>query len=251
MASTVDAGEVERFSRIADEWWDESGKFAPLHRLNPARIGFIRDRVAGHFGRDPLDFGEKGTGPLHGLRILDIGCGGGLVCEPMARLGAEVTGIDASERNVGVARLHAERMGLAVDYRAGTAEMLRDEGRQYDVVLALEIVEHVADVDLFIACCAALVKPGGVLILSTLNRTTKAFALAIIGAEYVMRWLPRGTHDWRKFLKPSEVARGLRVAGLSVEELAGIVYSPITGRWRIDPRDLDVNYMMLATRPRS
>ncbi|MBX3503468.1 MAG: bifunctional 2-polyprenyl-6-hydroxyphenol methylase/3-demethylubiquinol 3-O-methyltransferase UbiG [Alphaproteobacteria bacterium] len=251
MASTVDAGEVERFSRIAEEWWDEGGKFAPLHRLNPARIGFIRDRVAGHFGRDPLDFGEKGTGPLHGLRILDIGCGGGLVCEPMARLGAEVTGIDASERNVGVARLHAERMGLAVDYRAGTAEMLRDEGRQYDVVLALEIVEHVADVDLFIACCAALVKPGGVLILSTLNRTTKAFALAIIGAEYVMRWLPRGTHDWRKFLKPSEVARGLRAAGLSVEELAGIVYSPITGRWRIDPRDLDVNYMMLATRPRS
>jgi len=249
MASTVDAGEIERFSRIAEEWWDESGKFAPLHRLNPARIGFIRDRVAAHFGRDPLDFGPDGKGPLHSFSMVDIGCGGGLVCEPMARLGATVTGIDASDRNIGVARLHAERMGLSIDYYASTAEALRDQGKQFDVVLALEIVEHVADVDLFIACCAGLVKPGGVLILSTLNRTTKAFALAIVGAEYVMRWLPRGTHDWRKFLKPSEVARGLRAAGLQVEELAGIVYSPITGRWRIDPHDLDVNYMLLATKP--
>lgn len=249
MASTVDAAEVERFSRIAEEWWDEGGKFAPLHRLNPARIGFIRDRVAAHYGRDPLDFGPDGAGPLRGLSLLDIGCGGGLVCEPMARLGATVTGIDASDRNIGVARLHAERMGLAVDYRAATAETLRAEDKRYDVVLALEIVEHVADVDLFLACCAALVKPGGVLILSTLNRTTKAFALAIVGAEYVLRWLPRGTHDWRKFLKPSEVARGLRAAGLTVEKLAGIVYSPITGRWRIDAHDLDVNYMLLATKP--
>ncbi len=249
MASTVDAAEVERFSRIAEEWWDESGKFAPLHRLNPARIGFIRDRVAAHYGRDPLDFGESGAGPLRGLSILDVGCGGGLVCEPMARLGATVSGIDASERNIGVARLHAERMGLTIDYRAIPAETVRDEGARYDVVLALEIVEHVADVDLFLACCADLVKPGGVLILSTLNRTTKAFALAIVGAEYVMRWLPRGTHDWRKFLKPSEVARGLRAAGLTVEELAGIVYSPITGRWRIDAHDLDVNYMLLASKP--
>lgn len=251
MASTVDAGEIERFSRIAGEWWDENGKFAPLHRLNPARIGFIRDRVAAHYGREPLDLGPDGKGPLHSLSMVDIGCGGGLVCEPMARLGATITGIDASERNIGVARLHAERMGLSIDYYASTAEALRDQGKQYDVVLALEIVEHVADVDLFLACCADLVKPGGVLILSTLNRTTKAFALAIVGAEYVMRWLPRGTHDWRKFLKPSEVARGLRAAGLQVEELAGIVYSPITGRWRIDRHDLDVNYMLLAARPRS
>lgn len=251
MASTVDAGEIERFSRIAEEWWDESGKFAPLHRLNPARIGFIRDRIAARFGRDKLDPGATGAGPLHGLHLLDIGCGGGLVCEPMARLGATVTGIDASERSIGVARLHAERMGLAIDYHASTAESLRDQGKRYDVVLALEIVEHVADVDTFLSCCAELVKPGGVLILSTLNRTTKAFAMAIVGAEYVMHWLPRGTHDWRKFLKPSEVARGLRAAGLSVEELAGIVYSPITGRWRIDPHDLDVNYMLLAARPRS
>jgi 2-polyprenyl-6-hydroxyphenyl methylase/3-demethylubiquinone-9 3-methyltransferase len=249
MASTVDAGEIERFSRIAEEWWDESGKFAPLHRLNPARIGFIRDRVAAHVGRDPLDFGPDGRGPLRDLSILDIGCGGGLVCEPMARLGATITGIDAAERNIGVARLHAERMGLAIDYRATTAEALRDQATRYDVVLALEIIEHVADVDLFLACCTELVKPGGVLILSTLNRTTKAFAMAIVGAEYVLRWLPRGTHDWRKFLKPSEVARGLRAAGLSVEELAGIVYSPITGRWRIDAHDLDVNYMLLAAKP--
>jgi len=248
MASTVDAGEIERFSRIAEEWWDESGKFAPLHRLNPARIGFIRDRVAAHYGRDPLDFGEDGRGPLRDLSILDIGCGGGLVCEPMARLGGTVTGIDAADRNIGVARQHAERMGLTIDYRASTAEALRDQGAHYDVVLALEIVEHVADVDLFLGCCADLLKPGGVLILSTLNRTTKAFALAVVGAEYVMRWLPRGTHDWRKFLKPSEVARGLRASGLSVEELAGIIYSPITGRWRIDPHDLDVNYMLLATK---
>lgn len=251
MASTVDAAEVERFSRIADEWWDEAGKFAPLHRLNPARIGFIRDRVATNFGRNPLDFGPDGKGPLQSFAMVDIGCGGGLVCEPLARLGATVTGIDASDRNIGVARLHAERMGLAIDYHATTAEALREQGKRYDVVLALEIVEHVADVDLFLACCAELVKPGGLLILSTLNRTTKAFALAIIGAEYVMRWLPRGTHDWRKFLKPSEVARGLRAAGLSIEELAGIIYSPITGRWRIDPHDLDVNYMLLAAKPRS
>lgn len=248
MASTVDAGEIERFSRISEEWWDEGGKFAPLHRLNPARIGFIRDRVAAHYGRDPLDLGEDGRGPLRDLSILDIGCGGGLVCEPMARLGATVTGIDAADRNIGVARLHAERMGLTIDYRASTAEALRDQGTLYDVVLALEIVEHVADVDLFLACCADLLKPGGVLILSTLNRTTKAFALAVVGAEYILRWLPRGTHDWRKFLKPSEVARGLRASGLSVRELAGIIYSPITGRWRIDPHDVDVNYMLLATR---
>lgn len=248
MASTVDAGEIERFSRIADEWWDENGKFAPLHRMNPARIGFIRDRVAARHGRDPLDFATDGKGPLRDLALLDIGCGGGLVCEPMTRLGARVTGIDASERNIAVARLHAERMGLDIDYRATTAEALRGQGARYDVVLALEVVEHVADADLFLACCAELVKPGGLLILSTLNRTAKAFALAIVGAEYIMRWLPRGSHDWRKFLKPSEVARFLRAAGLSVEELAGIVYSPITGRWRIDAHDLDVDYVLVAAK---
>ncbi len=241
--TTVDPAEVERFARIADEWWDADGKFAPLHRLNPARIGFVRDCIAARFGREPLR-----PAPLAGLRLLDIGCGGGLVCEPMRRLGADVTGIDASDRNVAVARVHAERMGLAIDYRADTAEALRGAGEAFDAVLALEVVEHVADPDLFLRCCADLVKPGGLLILSTLNRTAKAFALGIVGAEYVLGWLPRGTHDWRKFLKPSEMARPLRAAGLSVEELAGLVYSPITGRWRVHPHDLDVNYLLVAAK---
>ncbi|HEX2890513.1 bifunctional 2-polyprenyl-6-hydroxyphenol methylase/3-demethylubiquinol 3-O-methyltransferase UbiG [Vineibacter terrae] len=242
-ATTVDPAEVERFARIAEEWWDADGKFAPLHRLNPARIGFVRDRVAAHFNRDPLK-----PAPLAGLRLLDIGCGGGLVCEPMRRLGADVVGIDAAEQNVAVARLHAERMGLTIDYRADAAERLSAAGDAFDVVLALEVVEHVADPDLFLRCCADLVKPGGVLVLSTLNRTAKAFALGIVGAEYVLGWLPRGTHDWRKFLKPSMLARPLRAAGLTVEALAGLAYSPVTGRWRIDPDDLDVNYLMVATK---
>jgi len=243
-ATTVDPAEVERFSRIADEWWDAGGKFAPLHRLNPARVGFVRDRVAARFDRDPLK-----PAPLAGLRLLDIGCGGGLVCEPMCRLGAQVVGIDASDKNIAVARLHAERMRLAVDYRPGTAEALHTAGESFDVVLALEIIEHVADPGLFLNCCAHLVRPGGLLVLSTLNRTAKAYALGIVGAEYVLRWLPRGTHDWRKFVKPSEAARPLRAGGLSIAELAGLVYSPITGRWRVDPHDLDVNYLMVATKP--
>lgn len=242
--SSVDPAEIERFARIADEWWDANGKFAPLHRLNPARIGFLRDRVAARFGRDPLK-----SAPLGSLRLLDIGCGGGLVCEPMCRLGATVTGIDAADRNVAVARAHAEAAGLTIDYRTDTAERLRDTGETFDVVLALEVVEHVADPDLFLRCCAALVAPGGTLIVSTLNRTAKAFALGIVGAEYLLGWLPRGTHDWRKFLRPSEVARPLRAASLSIEAVAGLVYSPITGRWRIDPGDLDVNYFMVATKP--
>jgi 2-polyprenyl-6-hydroxyphenyl methylase/3-demethylubiquinone-9 3-methyltransferase len=242
-SSTVDPAEVARFAKIADEWWDAEGKFAPLHRLNPSRIGFIRDRVAAHFGRDPLK-----PAPLADLRLLDIGCGGGLISEPMCRLGARVTGIDAADRTVAVARLHAERMALGIDYRWATVEALRGNGESFDVVLALEVVEHVADPPLFLRCCAELVRPGGLLIVSTLNRTAKAFALAVIGAEYVLRWLPRGTHDWRKFLKPSQVARPLRDAGLSIEEMAGLIYSPITGRWRIDTKDLDVNYLMVATR---
>lgn len=238
-AGTIDPDDVERFSRIADEWWDPTGKFAPLHRLNPVRIGYIRDRVAAHWQRDALN-GE----PLKELSLLDIGCGGGLLSEPMTRLGASVTGVDASSRNIGVAALHAEAQGLAIDYRQGTAEALVESGAQFDVVLALEIVEHVADVDLFLRSCGRLVKPGGLLFLSTLNRTAKAWALAIVGAECVLGWLPRGTHDWKKFLKPSEVARGLRAGGIETQEIVGVVYAPLSRKWSVNRNDLDVNYML-------
>jgi 2-polyprenyl-6-hydroxyphenyl methylase/3-demethylubiquinone-9 3-methyltransferase len=242
--STVDEGEIARFSRIAEEWWDPTGKFAPLHRLNPVRLGYIRDRAADHWKRDPLS-----GSPLHGLSLLDIGCGGGLLCEPMTRLGARVTGIDAADRNIATARLHAEGQGLVVDYRETTAEALAAEGRQYDIVLALEIVEHVADVDLFLKTCGQLAKPGGLVFLSTLNRTAKAWALAIAGAEYVLRWLPRGTHDWRKFLKPSEAVRGLRAGGVETKEIVGVVFSPLSRAWSLNARDLDVNYMLYGLKP--
>ncbi len=237
--TTVDPAEIERFSRIAAEWWDPAGKFAPLHRLNPVRLGFIRDRACNHWQRDPM-----AGAPLRGLSVLDIGCGGGLLSEPMARLGAQVTGVDAASRNVRVAALHAEGQALAIDYRQGTAEALAASGAQFDIVLALEIVEHVADVDLFLRSCGRMVKPEGLLFLSTLNRTAKAWALAIAGAEYVLGWLPRGTHDWRKFLKPSEVVRGLRAGGIEAEEIVGVVYSPLSRAWSLNRRDLDVNYML-------
>jgi len=240
--STVDEGEIERFSRIAEEWWDPKGKFAPLHRLNPVRLGYIRDRAAAHWRRDPL-----GGSPLAGLSLLDIGCGGGLLCEPMTRLGAAVTGIDAADRNIATARLHAERQGLAIDYREATAEALAAEGRQFDIVLALEIVEHVADVDLFLQSCGRLAKPGGLVFLSTLNRTAKAWALAIVGAEYVLGWLPRGTHRWSKFLRPSELAAGLRPHGMDLRELAGVAYDPLRDKWGLGA-DLDVNYLLFATK---
>lgn len=243
--STIDSADVERFSRIAGEWWNTKGKFAPLHRLNPVRIGYIRDRAAAHWARDALS-GQ----PLSGLSILDIGCGGGLLSEPMARLGATVTGIDASARNIAVAGLHAESQGIAIDYRATTAEALVGEPARFDIVLALEIVEHVADVDLFLRSCGTLVKPGGLLFLSTLNRTAKAWALAIAGAEYILRWLPRGTHDWKKFLKPSEVVRGLRAGGIETEEIVGMVYSPLSRAWSINASDLDVNYMLRGSKAR-
>jgi 2-polyprenyl-6-hydroxyphenyl methylase/3-demethylubiquinone-9 3-methyltransferase len=240
--TTVDPVEVERFARIAGEWWDPVGKFAPLHRLNPVRIGYIRDRVAAHWRRDAL-----GGAPLAGLSLVDIGCGGGLLCEPMRRLGATVTGIDAAADNIEVAALHAGKQGLAIDYRQSTAEALAGAGTQFDIVLALEIVEHVADADLFLRSCSRLVKPGGLLFLSTLNRTAKAWALAIAGAEYVLGWLPRGTHDWRKFLKPSEVARNLRSSNMDVREVVGVVYSPLSRTWSVNRTDLDVNYMLYAT----
>ncbi len=208
------------------------------------RIGYIRDRVAAHWQRDALS-----GAPLHGLSLLDIGCGGGLLSEPMARLGAHVTGVDAAARNISVAALHAEKQGLQIDYRRETAEALASSGAQFDVVLALEIVEHVADVELFLRSCGQMVKPGGLLFLSTLNRTAKAWALAVVGAEYVLGWLPRGTHDWRKFLKPSEVVRGLRDGGIEAQEIVGVVYSPLSRAWSLNRRDLDVNYMLYGTAP--
>jgi len=239
--TTVDPAEIERFSRIAGEWWDPAGKFAPLHRLNPLRIGYIRDRAATHWNRDPL----SGT-PLKGLSLLDIGCGGGLLCEPMARLGARVTGVDAAARNIRVAAPHAEKQGLEIDYRQGVAEELAPSGSQFDIVLALEIVEHVADVGLFLKSCGRLVKPGGLVFLSTLNRTAKAWVLAIAGAEYLLHWLPRGTHDWRKFLKPSEVVNGLAAGGIVAQEIVGVVYSPLSRAWSLNKGDLDVNYMLFG-----
>jgi 2-polyprenyl-6-hydroxyphenyl methylase/3-demethylubiquinone-9 3-methyltransferase len=200
--STIDATEVERFAAIAPEWWNENGAFRPLHRLNPARIEYIRDRLAAHFGRD-----IKTRSAFAGLSLLDIGCGGGLICEPMARLGFAVAGIDADATALAVARDHAKTQGLAIDYRDDDAENLATRGRRFDAVLALEVVEHAADASLFVATAASLVKPGGALILSTINRTPKAYAAAILGAEYLLRWLPRGTHEYRKFRRPSELAR--------------------------------------------
>lgn len=243
-SSTVDAAEVAKFAALADMWWDTEGPFRPLHQLNPVRLRCIRDRAALHFGRDPL-----APKPLEGLRILDIGCGGGLLAEPLTRLGARVTGIDATERNIRVASLHAERNALSIDYRHTTAETVLDEGERYDLVLNMEVVEHVADLNAFLAASGGLVRPGGMMIAATLNRTLKSYALAIVGAEYVLRWLPRGTHDWRRFVRPSELAAGLRRAGLRVMTLSGVVYNPLTGAWSLNERDLDVNYIAIAVKP--
>jgi 2-polyprenyl-6-hydroxyphenyl methylase/3-demethylubiquinone-9 3-methyltransferase len=247
-SASVDPEEVAKFAALAEDWWDPGGKFAPLHRLNPLRLTFIRDRIAAHKGRDALS--ER---PLDGLRVLDIGCGGGLLCEPLARLGAQVAGIDAAEENVAAAARHAALSGLDIDYRHSTAEALAAEalspgGARFDLVLNMEVVEHVADVAAFLEASAALVAPGGAMALATLNRTPKSFALAIVGAEYLLRWLPRGTHDWRKFQRPSELVAALRGAGLDTRELTGVVYNPLTGAWRLAPHDLDVNYMIFAVK---
>jgi 2-polyprenyl-6-hydroxyphenyl methylase/3-demethylubiquinone-9 3-methyltransferase len=242
--SSADRQELAKFAAMAETWWNPEGEFRPLHRINPTRIAFIRDRAAWHFGRDPLH--ER---PLTGLRLLDIGCGGGLLAEPLTRLGAAVTAIDPVPRNIAIARHHAEQMGLYIDYRACTAEMLLQEGAagHFDIVLAMEVVEHVHDTAAFVGSCAALLAPRGLLFLATLNRTLKAFALAIVGAEYVLRWLPRGTHEWRRFVRPSELALALRRHGLEVVELAGVGYHPLTDSWGLS-RDLDVNYMAVALR---
>lgn len=240
---TVDAAEVARFSALAATWWDTRGKMAALHKLNPVRLAYIRDATCQQFGRDP-----KRVGCLTGLRILDIGCGGGILSEPLARLGASVLGADPSTTNIEVAKLHAAQSGLAIDYRATTAEALSDADERFDVVLAMEVVEHVADVDLFVRRCADMVKPGGLMVAATLNRTIKSFALAIVGAEYILRWLPIGTHQWDKFITPAELETTLEEAGLRVIGETGVVYVPFADRWRLSD-DSDVNYMIVADKP--
>lgn len=242
--STVDEREAAKFAAMAEEWWDPAGKFAPLHKFNPVRLAFLRDRICDRFGRDP-----KGTRPLEALTIADIGCGGGLLSEPMSRLGAIVTGVDAAEKNVMIAQTHAESVGLDIEYRCDTVEAMAARGESYDIVLNMEVVEHVADVDLFLQSSAVLVKPGGMMFVATLNRTLKAFGLAIVGAEYILGWLPRGTHDWNRFVRPSELAAPLRRAGLEMAEITGVAYNPLKDKWSLAPRDLDVNYMAVAVRP--
>ena len=238
--TTIDQGEIARFSALADEWWNPNGKFKPLHKFNPVRLAYITERVSEHFARDP-----KEQRPFEGLRFLDIGCGGGLLCEPMARLGAEVVGADASATNIEVARIHAERSGLAIDYRCTTAEALADSGEAFDVVLNMEVVEHVADVELYMDACCRMVRPGGLMFVATINRTLKAWALAIVGAEYVLRWLPRGTHQYEKLVKPAEVEAALARGGMEVIEETGVFYNPVADEWRRS-RDMDVNYMVLG-----
>ena len=242
-ASSIDPKEVEQFSRIAAEWWDPKGKFAPLHKFNPVRLAFIREQALARFGRDP-----KAIRPFEGLRLLDIGCGGGLLCEPMGRLGFSVTGVDASERNIGTASTHAAEQGLSIDYRASTAEDLLAAGEApFDVVLNMEVIEHVADPGAYLRDCARLVAPGGLMIVATLNRTLKALALAKVGAEYVLRWVPAGTHDWRKFLKPDELRGFLDGEPVAVQGPFGVAYDPLSDRWGRSS-DCDINYMMTVTR---
>lgn len=242
--NTVDAGEIAKFEAMAAEWWDERGTAAPLHRMNPCRLDYITRQIAAEFDRD-----RSVPAPFAGLRVADIGCGGGLLSEPMARLGAEVVGADAGAENIGVARAHAAAAGLTIDYRATTAEALAAAGEGFDVLLAMEIVEHVPDPRAFLAACAGLLRPGGLMICSTLNRTAKAWALAVFGAERVMRWLPAGTHDWSKFLSPDELAEMLRDAGLEVVDRKGMVFDPLSGDWAISERDLSVNHVAAAVKP--
>ncbi len=240
--TSIDRAEVDRFSAMAAEWWDPAGKFRPLHKFNPVRVAYIRDLVCAQFGRDP-----RAHRPLEGLRILDIGCGGGLLCEPVARMGAEVIGADASEKNIGIAKAHAEGSGVPVDYRAVTAEALAEAGETFDVVLNMEVVEHVADVDFFLTTCASMVRPGGMMFVATINRTMKAAALAIFAAENVLRWLPRGTHQYDKLVRPEEIEAPVTAAGLTVTDKTGVFFNPLFDSWNLS-KDMDVNYMMVARR---
>lgn len=241
---SVDSTEIAKFEAMAAEWWDPRGKFAPLHAMNPVRLDYITAQIAAEFGHE-----LKENKPFAQLRVADIGCGGGLLSEPLSRLGARVTGVDAGAENIAVAELHASQMGLKIDYRATTAEALEDAGERFDAVIAMEIVEHVADPAAFLATCAALLRPGGLLIVSTLNRTAKSFGAAIIGAEYLLGWLPRGTHDWRRFLTPDELAAMISEAGLEVVDRKGMVYDPLRDHWQLSDRDLSVNYAAVAVKP--
>jgi 2-polyprenyl-6-hydroxyphenyl methylase/3-demethylubiquinone-9 3-methyltransferase len=241
--ATVDEREVARFAAMAAEWWDPRGRMGMLHKLNPTRLAYIRDTACRHFGRDP-----KGRKCLDGLRVLDIGCGAGILCEPLCRLGAAVVGADPAEANIAAARVHAQTGGLTIDYRATAAEALAGAGETFDVVLAMEVVEHVADLAAFVRCCAGMVAPGGLMITATLNRTLKSFALAIVGAEYVLRWLPRGTHRWDKFVTPNELEAVLARSGLRMIDERGVVYNILLDGWQLAD-DMDVNYMVAAERP--
>lgn len=240
-ANSVDPAEISRFGALADRWWAEDGEFSALHRLNPVRLAWIRDHAVKHFDGDATSLK-----PLAGLRVLDLGCGGGLLSEPLHRMGADLVSIDASEDGIQAARAHADASGLEMDYRCTTAEDLAASGEQFDIVIAMEIIEHVADVDGFLDTCCALTKPGGLFFAATMNRTPKSYAMAIVGAEYVLRWVPRGTHDWRKFVRPSELARGLRRNGLATSEVTGVTLDIASGEWR-QSEDTAVNYMLCAT----
>ena len=240
--TTVDKDQVEMFSKMAAEWWSPTGKFRPLHKFNPVRLAYIRERICQNFGRDP-----KAHRPLEGLRILDIGCGGGLLSEPVARMGATVIGADPSEKNIGIASTHAKETGTQIDYRAVTAEDLAQAGESFDVILNMEVVEHVADVNLFLTTCAGMVRPGGLMFMATINRTLKARALAIFAAENVLRWLPRGTHQYEKLVRPEEIERPLASSGLHIIHRTGVFFNPLQDRWNLSP-DMDVNYMLLARR---
>jgi 2-polyprenyl-6-hydroxyphenyl methylase/3-demethylubiquinone-9 3-methyltransferase len=237
--STVDAAEIAKFSKLSAEWWDPKGKMAPLHRINPLRLGYIRDAACRKFERNVRSLNCLGS-----LRVLDIGCGAGLLCEPLSRLGAQVVGIDPSASNIAAAKLHADKSHLPIDYRCTTVEEI-DPRERFDIVLAMEVVEHVTDVGVFLKRCASMLKPNGLMVVSTLNRNWKSFALAIVGAEYVLRWLPRGTHEWNKFVTPDELAKHLLDNRLVVTEQTGVVYSPFADKWSLSS-DMDVNYMMVA-----
>ncbi|WP_417269270.1 bifunctional 2-polyprenyl-6-hydroxyphenol methylase/3-demethylubiquinol 3-O-methyltransferase UbiG [Celeribacter sp.] len=242
--STIDPQEVAKFEAMAAEWWDPNGKFKPLHMLNPTRLDYITSQIAAEFGRDLSQ--DK---PFEGLRLLDIGCGGGLLSEPMARLGATVVGADAAERNIPVAQVHAEQAGLDIDYRLTTAEDLAAAGEQFDVVLNMEVVEHVADPQNYLNACQTLLKPGGMMICSTINRNPKSFMVAIVGAEFVMRWLPKGTHEWKKFITPDELFALIETAGLRPVDRKGFVFNPALWKWSLSDRDLSVNYVTASVKP--